>query len=302
MIVSYSMPTSSTMPHIPFPKERVIARALSLLIGPGGVQSLRSLPESSLIKDSPLVTSNMTELKTECLSANCGDPSTQPVYDYDAGERCLVNSFEDSLSIFISTILTLSMFDGPEQRHENTAPRAIEWNIQLERPTETSCCSLINTNSPQNCALSDVLEAALFLVIHQPQKWPGGMGLNAWTISSCNGQVVYLQLFEAEILSWAPGLLRFDGEVYQLRLDGGAYTLDSTVLPPITNIRVTIPRNLCPDQEVKCRVSSADGWLVVTLALGKDGNYSPRSPLFMLKKTWRVLWSWIHVLMLLKAS
>jgi hypothetical protein len=151
--------------------------------------------------------------------------------------------------------------------------------------------AVILTRSPQTCALNGVLEVALSLIGHQPQKWPGGLGLNSWVISSYNGQVVYPRLFEIEnpnergylILSWAPGLFRFDGEVYQLGLDGASFTLDSTIIPGMADIPVTMPRNLCPDQEVIWRVSSTDGWLIITLALGKNASYSPRSPSFILK-------------------
>jgi hypothetical protein len=105
---------------------------------------------------------------------------------------------------------------------------------------------------------------------------------------------MYPKLFETRCLqdpgyltlSWAPGLLRYDGEVYSKAIGdrGAGQTLDRRRPNDMATKAVNLPINLVPDQRLVWRVVREDGFLRINVGIEVDGTWMSmiHSPLNML--------------------
>ena len=115
-----------------------------------------------------------------------------------------------------------------------------------------------------------------------------------WVLSCYKGQAVYPKLFETHriqdpgylTLSWAPGLLRYDGEVYSKAIGdrGAGQTLKRPRPNDIATKAVNQSINLVPDQRLVWRVIREDGFLRINVGIEEDGTWMSmiHSPLTML--------------------
>ena len=248
----------------PFPKDSVISAMLSRMLGSSQKIELLSLKDGLLITDLPLVESYINDLRRKCTCTPCSysDHSSKCERDHGA-------SFFNAISPIIAHILALSLFDFPE---------ALLIHLRGQRSAVTTLDNAVisifeqGRSEPVICPAGEILQLALSLVGHDVED---DFRFNQWVISSFKGQVVYPKIFETQCLekrgylmiSWAPGLLQYDGESYSRGVSETLSTLMPDTLSHHGSETVNIPRNLVPDQKLVWQVSRGDNILHVNMGI-----------------------------------
>ena len=199
-------------------------------------------------------------------------------------EACKIAVFMGRLSEFAADVLLLSLFESPEALLVyNGNHRTSNFTYAIRQ--------ILTTGKPHNVLLTNVLEAALSVVGHDVAD---DLARDVWVLSCYKGQAIYPKLFETRrpqdpgylTLSWAPGLLRYDGEVYSKAIgDRGAGQILSSQRPNDIAIEaVSLPINLVPDQRLVWRVIREDGFLRINVGIEADGTWISmiHSPLILL--------------------
>ncbi|PMD37951.1 hypothetical protein L207DRAFT_491552 [Hyaloscypha variabilis F] len=265
----------------PFPKDVMISTILSRMLGLSESPVLNKLPslkEGLMVTDLPLVSLHLEDLRRSCLCRICS--STGRIF-----EVCKIAVFMGRLSEFAAKVLLLSLFESPEA--------LLVYNGNHHTSKFTSAIrQILTTGKTNNVSLTDILEAALSVVGHDVAD---DLARYLWVLSCYKGQAVYPKLFETRCiqdpgyltLSWAPGLLRYDGEVYSKAIgDRGAGQILSSQRPnDIATEAVSLPINLVPDQHLVWRVIREDGFLRINVGIEANGAWMSmiHSPLTMLK-------------------
>jgi hypothetical protein len=150
---------------------------------------------------------------------------------------------------------------------------------------------ILTTGKPSVVPLKNVLQPALSVVGHDVSD---DLEQGLWVLSCYKGQAVYPKLFETRriqdpgylTLSWAPGILRYDGEVYSKAIGyrGAGQTLDYSRPNDMATKAVNQFINLVPDQRLVWRVTQEDGFLRISVGIEVDGTWMSmnHSPLTML--------------------
>jgi hypothetical protein len=253
----------------PYPHDTTIARMLLRMLGssdPQLSQTLPSLKDGLKITDLPLVSLHLEALRRNCPCRTCS--GTGPMF-----EVCKIATFMRHLSSFTGDVLLLSLFDSPE---------ALLVAHGLHRLSEfnSSVFDILWTGKPQTLPIVKVLKDALSLVGHEVSD---ELKLKVWVLSCYKGQAVFPKLFETHrlqdpgylTLSWAPGLLRYDGEVYPKAIgDRGAGMHLGHHFPNVMDtMDVSVPINLVPKQCLVWRVVRADGFLKINAGIEVDGTW-----------------------------
>ena len=240
----------------PFPEDFIISSILTRFLNSKSQQDLKRLDDRQLISDLPLVHEYLDE--------------TTESYRRKQG-------FLYRLSVYVAEILALSMFDNPETlliSVHHTQFVHTENMHKIQNAIET----IIGSGEPTIGTPWDLLAWALYLVGHK--DFDHG---EDWVISCYRGQAVYPRVFETEdicqsgylVLRWAPGLLFFDGEVYNRGTSPRPIHLERRTLPTNavfmqTSRPVTEPLNLVPNMRMEWKVARCDGYLEVYLAYGNS--------------------------------
>ena len=264
----------------PFPRDRIIMKVASQILELADPPGLIALDKGIEIADLPVVKMHLEMLSKNCLCCNCAAKR----HNYSDGESfslCSKEHFFRGLASTTADIMALSLFDHPESL------------LVCESYLRTGDCefenaihSIITGNGRSFCNIGSLLELALILVDHHDPSTT-----DAWMMSSKRGQTIYLRLYETcrierrgyLTLSWLPGLIRYNGEVY-----GRVVGASSTEHPPpisadFLKIAVSSPCNLVPDLKLVWRVWPGDDYLAA--ALGVHGDHRDLSRFFRSPQT-----------------
>ena len=251
----------------PFPEDFIISSVLTRVLNSKSQQNLQRLDEGQLITDLPLVHLYLRDLAEFCVCIRCRNQPPSGTYRI----TCEKDVFLSNISRYAADILVLSIFESPEM-------------LLVSLPNghhDASCIFLkavhyiIESGKPASCAVRKILGRALTLVGHTD------FDEKRWVVSCYKGQTVYPSVFETRdicqpgylMLCWAPGLLFFDGEVYNKGIDTSYHylkeyrdTTDSVSIQP--SRPVVEPLNLVPDMRMEWKVVCCDGYLDVYLVCG----------------------------------
>lgn len=253
----------------PFPKDAAISNILFRMLGVSDSPISNKLPaleEGLMITDLPLVHLHLEDLKQSCPCEGCS--STGKMF-----EVCATEVFMRQLSEFAANVLLLSLFESPAallvysgNYHTSDFTRAIN--------------KILTTGKPNIVPLTKVLQAALSVIGHDVAD---DLKQELWVLSCYKGQAIYPKLFETHYLqdpgylslSWAPGLLRYDGEVYSKVIGdrGAGQTLGNLESNDMATKAVNLPINLVPDQRLVWRVIREDGFLRINAGIEVDGAW-----------------------------
>jgi hypothetical protein len=263
----------------PFAKDSFISATLSRILDLTEPSQLHSLKEGILIGDLPAVVLHLQYLKQHCTCLSC-DSLGATSY-----EICEAKKFFLHLTYLATYVLALSLFDDSETLlvYLNHCRSGSDSFI-------TAIHSILTTGLPSMCNITEVLQWALTLVGHNVLE---DVQKCKWVISCYKGQAVYPKLFETRrlekrgylTLSWAPGLLRYDGEAYPRGVGVGNSSITRDPVTSRPQNTVTIPLNLLPEYRLVWRIARQDAFLEINLGL-EDSS----------KKYSHVLHSPFHVL------
>lgn len=264
----------------PFPKDVAISHILFRMLGIPDSPASNNLPpleEGLMITDLPLVRLHLEGVRRGCICRTCS--STGIMF-----EACKIVEFMIKLSEFVAEVLLLSLFESPEALLVyNGNHRTSDFSYATRQ--------ILTTGKPNTVPLRNVLQAALSIVGHDVAD---DLKRDVWVLSCYRGQAVYPKLFETHriqdpgylTLSWAPGLLRYDGEVYSKAIGdrGAGQTLDYPRPNDMATKAVNQLINLVPDQRLVWRVVREDGFLRINVGVEVDGAWMSmiHSPLTML--------------------
>lgn len=248
----------------PFPKDSVISAVLSRVLDLSQTNELPSLKEGLLIADLPLVQVYIDDLKKNCKCTPCS-------YS-DGSSKCEGNHerhFITAISLLAADILALSLFEFPEALLVYLSGHRVEVASFYD-----SVSSILEQGQSESsvCPIGEILLHALSLVGHEAEK---GFSIRQWVITSFKGQVAYPKIFQTQciqkqgylILSWAPGLLQYDGGNYSRGVSDILSTLMPDTLSSQGSETVNISRNLVPDQRLVWQVSRDDNFLRINMGI-----------------------------------
>ena len=258
----------------PFPEEFIISSVLTRVLNSKSQQNLQRLDEGQLITDLPLVHLYLRNFAENGRYKHYLEPLSPYRTDDSVVLSYIREKFLSKISSYAADILALSIFESPEtllvslnngvyDDHYATSdfPRALSDTFRFGKPAV--------------CEAKSILLRALTLVGHTD------FDIGGWVISCYKGQAVYPRVFETRsicqpgylMLSWAPGLLFCNGEVYDKGIEPKYSNLkgnrDSTDPVAIHHSRpVTEPLNLVPNMRMEWKVVRCDGYLEVYPACG----------------------------------
>ena len=217
------------------------------------------------IFDLPLVCQHMHNLATSCVCNSCHGESIPAHYAKHESWECKKKEFLSSILLCAADILAISLFESPETLLVSLDP------YQMPRQFEKAIHDIVKSGQPVFLHHWEILAHALKLVGHKQFDDVG------WVISCYKGQAVYPKVFETGNISqpgylalhWAPGLLFFDGEIYDrgidpVRHDFDMYNgLETESVVKEWSRSVTEPLNLYPNIRMEWKVARRDGYLEV---------------------------------------
>ena len=254
-------PTLLKLAARPFPRDRVIAAMLSRMVNSPHPLEIRTLADGLLISDLPLMKMYLKDLKETCRCQECATSSSSNKF-----ASCVKTQVLHRLSFFVADVLALSLYDFPELL-------LVQLN-RLRSGTESlksAVFRILLTGERSQCHLSGYLQAALNIVGHNSND---AISANRWVMSCYKGQAVYPRIFETFqledegylTLSWAQGLLRYQGVVYAQALA----RLESNSLYRGTSFQKTgviSASNLFPGHELTWRIMPEDDLLEIFLSI-----------------------------------
>lgn len=255
----------------PFPTDAIVANMLCKFLGLSTRVELRPLPAGTRLVGLPTVALYVADLKKACACDTCGDYA-KPRSGF---RKCDVNFFFDRLAIIVADILSLSLFELPDNllvRLTHHRRRDLEFKAAIH--------SIITTGRPFICDISHILKWTLALIGHEIEVGTGKVGdQKEWVLSSEKGQVVYPKIFETHnitrrgylALSWTPGVLRYRNQIYT---KGVSQPSPSSGRNPVTQgnetLQVDKPRNLLPTYKLAWLVAQGDGYLEISVSLRNE--------------------------------
>ena len=221
------------------------------------------------ILDLPLVHQHLHSLATSCACQVCTGISIPSLNPDRELWKCEKERFVSSIILYTADILAISLFEGPERLLVSDCRFR---GFEPFNPFQSAISDIVKSGAQTACRPWDIYVYALSLVGHKKDN------LENSVISSFKGQAVYPKVLETGdicqpgylTLYWAPGLIYFDGEVYDRAI--GPVDRELVTNPVITEIPrpVTEPLNLYPSMRMKWEVVRYDGFLVIVLTCGRS--------------------------------
>lgn len=256
----------------PFAPDSVISKMVARLLGLEQPPPLPSLREDLLIEHLPLVELYLRDAKEQCPCSKCTLSSD------NSFPGCFVSRFFTTLAFIVTDIIALSLFDNSESLlvYMNHKRRSQYTGDQ----TTVAISKILRSGRTGQESLTGFLNWALILIGHKCED----MYSHEWVISSFQGQAVFPKLFETQVLkkrgyltlSWAPGVLLHEGNIYTRGLYG-RFEPTTNALPLLGAPKeVTEPINLVPSLKPVWRVTPSDLYLKIDLGLDSslDNNLS----------------------------
>lgn len=260
-----------------FPDDSIISSILTRILNLESHQYLKRLNDRQRISDLPLVREHLHELARGCMCRVCRERVMKSYREDASVENCdEMDRFWRQISIYAACILTLSLFEYPEMLLVSLSPYAL--HNQFLAAVHKS----IQFGKPTVCKTKEILASARRLVGHKDS----GDDLD-WVVSSYKGQAVYPRVYETGdicqpgylVLCWAPGLLFFDGEVYDRGMEPSPFFTNRYVTDPLSMQPlppVTEPLNLLPKMKMEWKVVRRDGYLEVYPVCGDVNGLASR--------------------------
>lgn len=256
----------------PFAPDSVISKMVARLLGLEQPPPLPSLREDLLIEHLPLVELYLHDLKEHCPCSKCTLSSD------NSFPGCFVSRFFTTLAFIVTDIIALSLFDNSESLlvYMNHKRRSQYTGDQ----TTVAISKILRSGRTGQESLTGFLNWALILIGHKFED----LYSHDWVISSFQGQAVFPKLFETQVLkkrgyltlSWAPGVLLHEGNIYSRGLYS-RFEPTTNALPLLGAPKeVTEPINLVPLLKPVWRVTPSDLYLKIDLGLDSslDNNLS----------------------------
>ena len=229
-----------------------------------GQQYPPRLGDNQPIFDLPLVCQHMHNLATSCVCSGCQGERIPARYAKSESWECKKNKFLSSILLCAADILAISLFESPATLLVSLDP------YPMPRQFEKAIQDIVTSGQPAFLHYRKILAHALRLVGHN-------FDAKRWIISCHKGQAVYPKVFETGNISqpgylalhWAPGLLFFDGEIYDRGIDPGYDNFGMySILGTESVVKewsrsVTEPLNLYPNIRMEWKVARRDGYLEV---------------------------------------
>ena len=183
---------------------------------------------------------------------------------------CAREEFLSSISFCTAEILAISLFEGPEKLLVSHSciqdSDGFQWVIR----------NILKSGMRIHCTPWEVLAYALKLVGHKDfdrhKRFDGG----GWVISCYKGQAVYPKVYETGnmcqpgylTLYWTPGLLFFDGEIYDRGIEPEIVTnpLETESVMEEWSRSVTEQHNLYPNIKMEWKIACRDHYLEIFLS------------------------------------
>jgi hypothetical protein len=253
----------------PFPTDTIVADMLRKFLGLSTRVVLRPLPPGTLLADLPVVALYIADLRKRCTCKDCAKVSKSNFKVCDA--RFLF----DRLAFVVADLLSLSLFELPDNPLVH-----LEHHRGGNSNFKQAIYSIITTGVPEVCNIGLILKWTLKLIGHDIEVGTAVVGdQRKWVISSEKGQVAYPRLFETcniprrgyLTLSWAPGLLRYQKQIYPR---GVSQPHTTAGRDPITlgsqSLQVDRPRHLLPAYKLAWLVAQRDGYLEISVTLRNE--------------------------------
>lgn len=256
----------------PFPQDLVICNALAQFLSSERRQRLPTVdPNHRLMEDVPLVAQHLRRLEKDCPYKSCqhSPDVRQKQYPYFSG--CKKETFLEKLAHFTAEVLAFSVFESTDTLLVNL--RCRKQNSSL---FEAMIYTILETGERGDKeSIEPVLAWILACVGHD--HGVKDVIDRKWVISSFKGQAVYPKMFQMGkpdlhgflTMSWAPGLLRFNGEVYTRGLSPG----NNSVVPSPETQQMwdagTIPLNVASTLSMKWEVAHRSDYLEIWLSCGR---------------------------------
>ena len=207
----------------------------------------------------------MHNLATSCVCNGCQGEPIPARYAKREYRECKKKRFLSSILFCAADILAISLFESPETLLVSLDP------YPMPRQFENAIHDIFTSGQPRFLHHREILAHALKLVGHKQ------FDDVRWVISCYKGQAVYPKVFETGKISqpgyltlhWAPGLLFFDGEIYDRGIDPVYQDLEMYNGPETESVvkewsrSVTEPLNLYPSIRMEWKVARRDGYLEV---------------------------------------
>lgn len=261
----------SNMGLIPFPKDQIIMEMAARILGLATPPSLLTLDEGILISDLPVVKLHLETVSNACKCSKCSKwTSVEGELNFST---CGKERFFDNLAATLTEILSLSLFEHPETLL--VCPSLHDFDSKFCNAVRT----IVTTNRTEFINIFSVLESALMSVGHYDPNTGQTLEIDSWMMSSMKGQAIYLKIYEAYqverqgflTLSWIPGLIRYNGQEYNIVL-GNTPETPTSEPNEWFNIPVSSPCNLFSRSKVIWQVSEQDLHLVVGLAVQTESG------------------------------
>lgn len=255
----------------PFPGYSIISSVLTEVLNLKGQDHIPRLNDDELIWGLPLVHQHMRNLAKSCTCKDCENGS-ESSSSLDFGySNCEMKGFMSRISLYTADILAISLFEDPHKL--SVSYRCIQESDRFQLAIR----HILESGERTECTPQDVLYYALKLVGHK--EFDGKFDHDRWVISCYKGQAVYPKVFETGnicqpgylTLCWAPGLLYFDGEKYDMGIDDLRFLDNRLKMASAVgklSRPVTEPLSLHPDTRSRWKVTSRDGYLAIHLSCG----------------------------------
>lgn len=278
-----------------FPHESMICNILERFLNSLNSESQQYLPglnEGHLISDLPLVHLYLGRLAESCTCEDCVLQKQRPgrvsrisnffkrqsssmLLSYS---RCSKDEFFMKVSHHAAYILALSLFEGSDTLLVDLIDYS-SYTIDLPhylKEISAKIYGILKSGKPAAFHCMDMVSLGHTLVGHKT----GDFG-EPWVISCFKGQAVYPRVYESRgicqpgylVLCWAPGLLFFDGEVYDMATGES----ESVKIDPVSSQPsrpVIEPLNLVPDMRMEWKVVRRDGYLEVYPVCGTSVGFA----------------------------
>ncbi|KAI9877850.1 MAG: hypothetical protein M1830_002653 [Pleopsidium flavum] len=258
-----------------FETDSVLSLALSEFMDVEIATLLPTLPEGTLISDLPLVTLYRNSVKEKCKCVDCAGVSAS-LY-----KSCIWKGTLEAISSLVADVLAISLLDCTESVLVYIKS---PFHNNLPHLFNESVYAVLAEGKPTACFVEGVIDWVLGLVGHD-----GSYTEENWIMSSYRGQTFYPRLFETEtlqktgllVMSGAPGVLRYDEQVYKKatsarferrRMAGTPNTITSR----LSTVPVKGPLNLLSKHSIKWQVTVGDNLLYVALlSTASSATFNP---------------------------
>jgi hypothetical protein len=252
----------STLSANPFGQDANISKAISLILGlssEGPRIGVKSLADDVHFHDLPALQKYLAALKTNCECAQCNQTMSRSF------RLCAKEFFWRCLACLVREILCLSFFENLEE---------LAVSLHHDRDTRAEVGSgvydVLTRGGHQAYSVLEFYDWALALVGYSEMLDMKSPRLSQRRIlSSVNGQVTYLKLFETRsvarrgfmTLAWARGQLRFEDVEYPAVMESKLHFWGESSMSERENGPVICPRNLYPNNSME--------WVATRLATSR---------------------------------